>query len=133
MAILCSAEYLDVTTHIPGSQNVIADKLSRQFEDSLEWKLDVQVFRELCDRLGTPEVDLFATRLNTQLNRFVAWRPDPEAEAVDAFACSGKDGLLYAFSPFCLIGACVQKIVLDSAEYLSAYGQNYCGRRQIIC
>ena len=79
--------------------NVIADKLSRQFDDSLEWKLAVQVFRELCDRLGTPEVDLFATRLNTQLNRFVAWRPDPEAEAVDAFACSGKDGLLYAFFP----------------------------------
>jgi hypothetical protein len=105
-------------THIPGSQNVVADRLSRKFDDNIEWKLDVTVFRELCTRWGKPDIDLFATRLNTQLDRFIAWRPDPEAMAVDAFTYSWSEGFLYAFPPFCLIGACIQKIMLDRAELI---------------
>ena len=31
------------------------------------------------------EVNLFASRLTRQLPRFYSWRPDPEAEATDAF------------------------------------------------
>ena len=31
-------------------------------------------------------VNLFASRLTTQLQRFFSWRPDPEAEALDAFS-----------------------------------------------
>lgn len=34
----------------------------------------------------TPEIDLFASRLNAQFPQYVAYRPDPVAEAVDAFA-----------------------------------------------
>ena len=36
---------------------------------------------------GSHTVDLFATRLNQQLPRFVSWRPDHEAIATDAFQC----------------------------------------------
>ena len=36
--------------------------------------------------LGPLEVDLFASRLTTQLPRFYSWRPDPQSEAVDAFS-----------------------------------------------
>ena len=35
--------------------------------------------------MGPLEVDLFASRLTRQLPRFYSWRPDSEAEAMDAF------------------------------------------------
>ena len=36
-------------------------------------------------RYGPHLVDLFATRDNWLLNRYVSWRPDPSAVAVDTF------------------------------------------------
>ena len=34
---------------------------------------------------GAPELDMFATRMNTQLPRFAAWHPDPKI--INAFSC----------------------------------------------
>ena len=53
-------------SHIPGVLNVEADKKSRLFSDQTEWKLLPEVFREVTLRLGVPDMDLFATRLNCQ-------------------------------------------------------------------
>ena len=36
-------------------------------------------------RFGPLEVDLFASRLTHQCQRYFSWRPDPFAEATDAF------------------------------------------------
>ena len=47
-----------------GKLNVIADKASRAFDDSKEWKLDAAVYVQLTSQFGTPEVDMFASRLN---------------------------------------------------------------------
>ena len=33
----------------------------------------------------TPEIDLFASRLNKQLPQYCAYRPDPDAKFIDAF------------------------------------------------
>ena len=55
-------------------------------------------------------MDLFATRLNNQLGRYVSWRPDPFAVATDAFAISWQGEVGYAFPPFALIGKCLQKV-----------------------
>ena len=33
-----------------------------------------------------PEIHLFASRLNAQFTRYVAYRPDPGAVAIDAFS-----------------------------------------------
>ena len=33
--------------------------------------------QELTGRWSPPDMDLFASRLNTQYQRYVAWRPDP--------------------------------------------------------
>ena len=38
-----------------------------------------------------PWVDLFASRLNRQVDLFVSWKPEPEAWAVDAFSISWQD------------------------------------------
>ena len=71
--------------HRPGVENRRADLLSRWKQDSTDLKLDPKYFRLAEQRWGRHTVDLFATRLNRQVGRFVSWRPDPEATAVDAF------------------------------------------------
>ena len=49
--------------------------------------LDLKVFDTIDHmyRPGPHSVDLFATQDNRLLDRFVSWRPDPSAIAVDAF------------------------------------------------
>ena len=66
--------------HIPGRLNVIADKLSRSTQVfQTEWSLLQEVFDHLYARWHTPRVDLFATRYNHKLPKFVSPVPDPQA------------------------------------------------------
>ena len=52
--------------------NVIADKLSRLGQTiQTEWSLHPEVFQAICSQWHQPQVDLFATRVNTKLPRFV--------------------------------------------------------------
>lgn len=73
-------------SHIPGKGNILADAASQKFNDRHEWKLNEDIFRELCGIFGTPSIDLFASRLNKQVPRFCSWQPDPDAEHSDAFS-----------------------------------------------
>lgn len=50
-------------------------------------------------RYGTPEVDLFASRHNNQVPRYVAWQPVPAAEGRDAFSLNWRGLAFYAFPP----------------------------------
>ena len=102
--------------HLPGSQNIQADRASRIFHDQTEWKLDQDIFHRITSQLIKPEVDLFASRLNFQLDRYVSWKPDPGALAVDAFTLDWSSYVFYAFPPFSVLGRVVQKIQEDMAE-----------------
>lgn len=104
--------------YLPGKLNVIADGKSRKFNDQLEWMLHKTVFQDICSTFGTPDIDLFASRNNTQLNRYISWTPDPGSEAVDAFSVDWKPFYFYAFPPFSLIMRCLIKVELDRAEGL---------------
>ena len=55
--------------HVPGVENVCADRLSRKHESSLEWKLHPTVFKWIAERYFAPDIDLFASRLNYQVGR----------------------------------------------------------------
>ena len=50
-------------------------------------------------RYGPHLVDLFATRDNRLLDRYVSWRPDLSAVAVDAFLFPLKGENPYCFPP----------------------------------
>ena len=76
-----------VPRHLQGVLNVLADAGSRSHPISTEWMLDKESFLYLCRLLGTPEVDLFATRENSQHPLFVSPCPDSLAAAIDAFDC----------------------------------------------
>ena len=84
-------------THLPGKLNVKADKTSREFPDDTEW---------------SPDVDLFASQLNAKILCYVAWKPDPNAFAIDAFTLNWSVfNLVYCFPPFSVIGKVLQKLL----------------------
>ena len=90
-------------SHIPGPDNVIADFFSRNFKEDIQWCLNREVFLEICNRFGEPDLDLFASRLNRQTLNFVSWFPDPEALMTDALSFSWAPFFSYGFPPFCLL------------------------------
>ena len=49
--------------HIPGSENIDADTLSRNFNDNIEWILCTEAFDRVVSLLGCPGIDAFASRL----------------------------------------------------------------------
>ena len=102
--------------HIPGSENVVADKNSRIFERSSEWKLRESVFKHIVSIFGKPDIDLFASRINHQLSNYISWRPDPGAKAVDAFSINWSPTYNYCFPPFSIILKVLQKIQQDKAQ-----------------
>ena len=71
----------------PQAQITTADWKSRKFNDDIEWQLASSVFKQVISLLGfNPEIGLFATYLNHQLDKYVARKPDPGAVATDAFS-----------------------------------------------
>lgn len=104
-------------SYIPGMENVKADMASRQRNDRHEWKLNGSIFHDLCCVFGTPSIDLFASRLNKQVQLYCSWRPDPEAAYFDAFSIKWSlFPLCYMFPPFSLIPRCLQKLRAERAE-----------------
>lgn len=102
--------------HVAGCDNE-ADEPSRNFNDRIEWSLDQSIFDSVCCRFGTPTIDLFATRLNTKLPDYCAWKCEPHAQFVDAFSLSWKNfHHCYIFPPFSLLTRCVRKIKQDQAR-----------------
>ena len=98
--------------HIPGHLNVIADKLSRLNQViQTEWSLLPEVFAQLCRRWHLPSVDLFATRFNHKLPKFVSPVPDQSAWAVDALSLHWEKLDAYAFPPTALLPQVVTKLL----------------------
>ncbi|XP_071141873.1 uncharacterized protein [Mytilus edulis] len=105
-------------SHIAGTENTIADAESRKFNDKVEWQLNKDIFCDICELWGDPQIDLFASRLNSQLKRFCSWKPDPDASFIDAFSIDWSDFKCYLFPPFSLLGRCVQKILKDKTTVI---------------
>lgn len=99
--------------HIPGKSNITADKLSRKFNDDLEWALDVGILCQIENVFGEIDIDLFASRLNAKADLYVSRYPEPEAYAIDAFTLDWSSKHLYIFPPFSLLPRILQKLMSD--------------------
>ena len=103
--------------YIPGKTNIEANEESGRENQDTEWMLNPDILSDAMDRLDVkPEIDLFASRLNHQFPRYISYKPDPDAEAVNAFTMSWSDVTFYAFPPFCIIPSVLQKIIKDRAR-----------------
>jgi site-specific recombinase XerD len=86
MALAQRENLLIQANHVPGTENGIADKLSR-LALSGDYQLRQEVFCRGLQELNTNvEVDLFATRQNKKVRNFVLIVNDPQALARDAFS-----------------------------------------------
>jgi hypothetical protein len=113
----CISHNIWVTAnYIPGPSNVVADSLSRTHLSDHEWQLNTDIFHKLSKKFPKFSIDLFASLLNRQVERYASWHPDPHAAIVDAFSVSWANEYFYAFPPFSLIPKCLEKISRDQAE-----------------
>ncbi len=104
-------------SYIPGCENDIADEESRIKKNcNTEWKLNEKVFQKIHKLWPYPEIDLFASRINKQLPKYVSWEPDPDSIAVDAFSFEWNDNNYYIFPPFSLINNILAKLDHDGGS-----------------
>ena len=97
--------------HIPGKFNILADCLSRLDKPiKTEWALDQTVANSVFQMLKFPNVDLFATRFNHKLPLYVSPVQDNKALVIDALSMDWNHLHAYAFPPFILIPAVLEKI-----------------------
>eukprot|EP00794_Sanderia_malayensis_P020896 gene20895-22947_t len=102
--------------HIPGTENIIADRESRNTNIDTEWMLNPKVlFEVLHDIPFSPTIDLFASRLNHQFDEYVSYRQDPYAKHINAFSLSWTNETFYSFPPFSCILKVIRKIIADQA------------------
>lgn len=102
-------------SYINTKENIEADAESRKINPDIEWSLSDKAFETILCKLGQPEIDLFASRINAKCEIYAAWFPDPDASFVDAFTINWKHNFFYAFPPFSLIPKCLNKIINDEA------------------
>ncbi|XP_053389192.1 uncharacterized protein LOC128552195 [Mercenaria mercenaria] len=119
----CISRNLFVTAyHLPGCENVEADYMSRNFSDTTEWMLKRQIYSRLTSQLFMPNIDLFASRLNAQIEKYVSWTPDPNALCSNAFSLDWSVFKPYVFPPFRLLGKVLNKIREDHVDKVLIIG-----------
>ena len=105
-------------SHVPGVKNTTADLRSRLFYDNKEWSLNERVAKSLFDQFGKPEIDLFASRLNTKCSKYASCKPDPDAYRINAFSLCWLNLNSYIFPPFSIVGRVLAKLAQDRATAL---------------
>jgi hypothetical protein len=90
--------------------------MSRNHSVDMEWKLNTAVFTVIEDTYGPLFMDLFASRLNHQLQTYTSFLPDPNAIAVDVFSLNWNLNINYAFPPFSLIAQVLKKLEQDQGQ-----------------
>lgn len=113
----CIERHIHLTAqHLPGKDNIRADAESREMKDRSDWMLNPTIFERISRRFPDLEVDLFATRLTSQLARFYSWRPDPMAEATDALLQDWRSVRGYANPPWNLVGRVLARVEEQTAD-----------------
>ena len=114
---LCISKQIWISAaHIPGSLNFVADFESRHIAKASEWMLNGPELSKALQALEfKPDIDLFASRINHQFLKYVSYRPDPQAIAIDAFSITWSFYKFYAFPPFSVIGRMLSKISREKA------------------
>ena len=107
-----------VPAYLPRVANLGADALSRGME-TREWFLDPVVTKRMFQRLGTPEVDLFASSRSAKVrNYFTLDKRDSRALGVNALQLPWEFIRMYAFLPPQLILLILAKMRPSTASLI---------------
>lgn len=105
-----------VASYIKSADNVVADVESRCSHPDIEWELKDTAFRKVVDKFGSPQIDLFASRINKKCDLYVSWHKDPDAFTIDAFTKEWTSLFFYSFPPFSMILKTLRKIITYQAR-----------------
>ena len=83
--------------HVPGIENVTAGYKSRNFNDTNEWMLKKDIFVRICSQFFNPDIDIFVSRLNHQIDNYASWSYDPEASFMMLLLFLGRIFILIYF------------------------------------
>jgi hypothetical protein len=101
--------------YIPSVENTIADAESRRVHPDIEWELSHSAFEQIVAKFGTPDIDLFASRINKKCIKYISWHKDPGAYTINAFSVNWQSWYFYCFPPFSMILKTLRKIKSDGA------------------
>ena len=76
------------------------------------------VAKPLFDQFGKPEINLFASCLNSKCSKYASYRPDLDAYHVNAFPLCWLNLNAYIFPPFSIVGRVLAKLAQDQAAVL---------------
>ena len=104
--------------HIPGRFfNTLADRMSRVDKPiSTVWSLNQEIANKIFQIMDFPSIHLFATCLNHRLPFYVSPIPDQKALSIDALTMDWNHIHAYAFPPFHLIPAVINKVWLSQCK-----------------
>ena len=122
LLLMCENKDLRLTmTYLGTKDNIEADYQSRNFKNpDTEWSLRQDIFETLCSILQiSPEIDMFAERLNAKLPDYCAWELDPHAKFFDAFTVEWEQfNAIYCFPCFSIIHQVLTKFQNTTRELL---------------
>ena len=113
---------------LPGSNNVLADALSRPHQlPHSEWSLNLTVFQSL-SRLWPVQIDLFATSANHRCSIYFSPFRDPMSAGTDAFLQSWDGLQAYAFPPVAIIPRVLAKLRASTGTELTLVAPHWAQR-----
>ena len=122
LSILLAPQFL------PGSNNVLADALSRPHQlPNTEWSLNMTVFLSL-RRLWPVQIDLFATSDNHRCSIYFSPFRDPKSAGTDAFLQSWDGLQAYAFPPVAVIPRVIAKLRASTGTELTLVAPHWAQR-----
>ena len=125
LSIILRAEYgVLVLKTSCGFQQHIYQKQSklRHISDKQHWRmllsrnLILLFFQKMVEKFRKPDKDLFATRINKHLDRYVSWHLEPESIAINAFSLTWNNNYFQMFAPFSLVSRVLAKIHRDKTN-----------------
>lgn len=107
-----------IPKYLPGRYNGIADSLSR-LKAQQEWHLDCSTQQSIFQIMGTPEIDLFASKSSAVVPRYVSEdHTDMTSEYTDAFSRPWNYKVAWIFPPPALIPRVLQHLNGSQGHYL---------------
>ena len=118
---------------LPGSDNVLADALSRPHQlPHTEWSLNMTVFLSL-RRLWPVQIVLFATSANHRCSIYFSPFRDPRSAGTDAFLQSWDGLQAYAFPTVAVIPRVFAKLRASKGTELTLVTPHWAQRLQCSC
>ena len=71
------------------------------------------------NEFGIPKRDLFAYRINHQIERYISWKQDSKAIAIDAFSVKWNTKFFQIYSPCSLLGNLEAKMHRDNTKCIA--------------